>query len=251
MITEEEALRQGLPGSDSFLRTQLAYKNDQNRDALIRYLNREAYKAFMDTVTIGQYPSLHAAQDSGITDHISNPLFWQLIEYIDLENFKIAAGFELHLKACLLANNVVIHRINKTTPAFKALRTKQQDQPVYRQELLAIEGFYYDGTRNILRGLTPHSLNFDEILEKLPYRQQLGKPPALLSLIEDFHRLRNQIHMPGDPVETTHLQTYAGDSLMRAFVNFINDDIVAYNDKLIDKWGSNRAQKVPRLNYFD
>lgn len=250
MLTEEEARKQNLPGSDVFLRTQLAYKTELNRDALIVYLNREAYKAFIDTITIGQYPQLKEETERTIRNmRLYPPTVFRRIEYIDLENLKIAAGFELHLKAGLLANDIVIHVI-ANTPPFADLRRKQKKEPVYKDELLAIESFYYNGQLNILRGLTSQSLKFDTILNTLAYRQKLAKPQDFLDIVEDYRNLRNQIHLPGDLIDAPHINQYTGDSLMRILVKFINEDIVEYNNKLIDKWELNISQKVPPLIYF-
>jgi hypothetical protein len=190
MLTEEEARKQNLPGSDVFLRTQLAYKTELNRDALIVYLNREAYKAFVDTITIGQYPQLKEETERTIRNTRLHPnTVFRRIEYMDLENFKIAAGFVQHLKACLLSNDIVIHVIANT-------------------------------------------------------------PPYFLDIVGDYRNLRNQIHLPGDPVEAPHINKYMGDSLMRILVQFINEEIVEYNNKLIDKWELNTASKLPPLTYF-
>jgi hypothetical protein len=250
MLTEEEARKQNLPGSDVFLRTQLAYKTELNRDALIVHLNREAYKLFTDTIFIGQYPLLQNETEMLKSDiRIFPPNIFRRIEYIDLENFKIAAAFELHLKACLLANDIVIHVI-VNTPVFADLRRKQRKEPVNKDELLAIEGFYYTGQLNILRGLTAQSLTFDTILNIPAYRQQLGKSQDFLDIVEDYRNLRNQIHLPGDAVEAPHINMYEGDTLMRLIVQFINEEIVAYNNKLIDKWGLNTSSRLSPLTYF-
>lgn len=166
-----------------------------------------------------------------------------------MENLKIAIGFELHLKACLLSNDTVIHVIaNK--PPFEELYRKQREEPVYKHELLAIEGFCYNGKLNILRGLTPQSLTFDKILNKPKYRLKLGKPQDFLDIVEDYRNLRNQIHLPGDFVEAPHINQYTDDSLMRIIVKFINEEIVEYNNKLIEKWELNISQRLPSLTYF-
>jgi hypothetical protein len=250
MITEEEARKQNLPGSDVFIRTQLAYKTELNRDALVIHLNREAYKAFIDTITIGQYPLLRQETEERKRDsQLFPPTIFRRLEYLDLENFKIAAGFELHLKACLVAKNIVVH-VKANIPAFVDLRRKQRREPVYKDELLIIEGFYYTGQLNILRGLTTQSLTFDTILNTPAYRQHLGKSQEFLEIVEDYRNLRNQIHLPGDPVEAPHINRYEGDSFIRLLVQFINEEIVAYNNKLIDKWKLNSASKLPLLTYF-
>lgn len=83
MMTEEEARKQNLPGSDVFLKTQLAYKDELNRDALIIYLNREAYKSFIDTITISQYPLLKEESKQAIRNmRLFPPTIFQRIEYI-------------------------------------------------------------------------------------------------------------------------------------------------------------------------
>src|SRR5258708_37625161 len=197
MMTEEEARKLNLPGNDVFLRTQLAYKNEINKEALITFLNREAYKAFTDTILIGQYPLLQQEKEMEKRDwRIITPTMFRQMEYRDLDNFKIAAGIELHLKACLVSKDIVIHLI-ADKPPFKELCERQKKTPVYAHELLAIEGFYYNGERNILRGLTSKSLGFDQIL-KAKYRAQLGKSQDFLDIVDDYGNLRTNVHMPGN-----------------------------------------------------
>ena len=134
--------------------------------------------------------------------------------------------------------------------SFKALRKKQDQEPVTKQELLAIEGFYYNGERNILRGLTSESLKFGKILNQPSYRCMLGKSEDFLDIVEDYRNLRNQIHLPRDFVEAPHLAQYAGYSLMEVLEKFINEEIVACNNKLIAKWNLNGASSLVPLNLF-
>src|SRR5437764_4762900 len=174
MMPEEEARKLQLVGSDTFLRTQLAYRDELNKESLIMYLNREAYLAFTDTILIGQYPLLKQERELMKSDWtISTPTIFRQLEYWNLDNLKIAAGFELHLKACLLSKDIVIHLINGRTPfntaQFNALRNRQDNEPVYKSELFAIEGYYFNGTLNILRGLTSLSLKLDKILNSSKY----------------------------------------------------------------------------------
>lgn len=234
MMTEEEARKLNLPGCDVFIRTQLAYKNEINKEALVTFLTREAYKAFTDTILIGQYPLLRQEIEMQKLDWRQlRPTLFRQLEYRDLDNFKIAAGFELHLKACLISKGIVIHLI-ADTPQFHELYQRQKKTPVYGEELLAIEGFCYNGKLNVLRGLTSKSLGLEQIL-KPKYRAVLGKPQDFLDIVDDYRNLRNQIHMPGDIVEAPHLNKYTGDSLMRILVKFINEELVAYNNAIVEK----------------
>jgi hypothetical protein len=166
-----------------------------------------------------------------------------------LDNLKIAAGFELHLKACLVSKDIVIHVI-ADKPPFQELCKRQKKTPVYAHELLAIEGFYYNGERNILRGLTSKSLGFDQILNFPKYRAQFGKPQDFLDIVDDYRNLRNQIHMPGDFVEAPHLNRYKGDSLMRILVKFINEEIVGYYNAIVEKGKWHPSHNLQALTYF-
>lgn len=230
-----------MPGSDVFSsQMELLYKNEINRDAFIVSLNREAYKAFTDTIMIGQYPALQFGTES------VNMWRHRRREYRYLEDFKIAVGFELHLKACLVANDIVVHLI-ANTPSLKALRKRQREEPVYTHELLTIEGFYYNGNHNVLLNRTQQSLSFDQILNIPAYRSRLGKPQDLLDVIDDYRNLRNQIHFPGDVTTSPHLSKYTDNSMIKLLVSFINSEIVEYNNKLIDKWTLHPAQRIPPL----
>ncbi|NOT36587.1 MAG: hypothetical protein HOP11_04360 [Saprospiraceae bacterium] len=51
-MTDIEAQKESLLGSDVYKRSQLAYTKDFNRDNFVCYLNREAYKVFMSSLYI-------------------------------------------------------------------------------------------------------------------------------------------------------------------------------------------------------
>ena len=251
MMTEEEARKLHLPGCDVFLRTQLAYRDEINREALVIFLKREAYQAFTDTILIGQYPLLQQEKEMQKRDwRIFTPTIFRQMEYRYLDNFKIAAGFELHLKACLVAKNIVIHQIADKMSQFEELRKRQKKTPVYGNELLDIEGFYYNGKLNILRGLLSKTLDFNQILNSSMYRAQLGKPQDILGIVDDYRNLRNQIHLPRDFVEAPHLNKYQGDSLMQILVKFINEEIVEYYNAIVEKGKWHPSYNLQALTYF-
>ena len=82
------------------------------------------------------------------------------------------------------------------------------------------------------------------------YRAQLGKPQDFLDIVDDYRNLRNQIHMPGDFVVAPHLDKYTGDSLMRMLVKFINEEIVEYNNTIVEKGKLHPSYNLQALTYF-
>lgn len=158
LIAEKQARKRNLPGSDVFMRTQLAYKDDLNRDNFVVFLNREALKIFNLTVTFGQHNQLKA-QAERVQQQLSDNTFdfenyqiseqhWRLLEYANLEFFYIATGFELHFKSWLLQNNYIVNIIDSVDP-FKILRKEQLKRPINKIEFFSLGDFYYDTSRQI------------------------------------------------------------------------------------------------------
>src|SRR5260370_16116609 len=103
---------------------------------LLTVTQHSRWHPFTDTILIGQYPLLQQEKEMQKRDwRIFTPTIFRQMEYRYLDNFKIAAGFELHLKACLVANNIVIHQIADKMSQFEELRKRQKKTPVYGNAL--------------------------------------------------------------------------------------------------------------------
>jgi hypothetical protein len=231
-ITYEEAYSLGLPGSDVFVYTHLLYKDDLNRDFGVARLNKEAYTAFSDTVLFSEYAQLAAECRLALSGCMEfTPTILKRLEYINFENLKISTGFELSLKARLLSNNCIINQLNAELPEFEELSKQQKKRPILREEYFAIDGYRYDSQRqrNRLIGLKDESLKFGIILNKSEYRRLLNIPEEIIEIANDYRKLRNQIHFPGDIVEASHLIKYNGDALIHKIQEFINQYIVNEN----------------------
>lgn len=235
-ISEAEARKNNLNGCYSFKRSGLAYKDDLHRDMFAISLYHEAYKIFLSSILISRYnifkeearkfqESLNNGTHDMSTYQMSTTRS-QRIEYINLENFYIATGFELSLKSRLLENNYLINCL-EGRGKFKSLRKMQKERPVHKDELFAISGYFYDEIlqRNELVGITEESLNFKLICTEVNYSNTFNLSADLLSIIEDYRNLRNQIHLPGDFPVTPNLSRL-GDTATPLIINFINTEIV-------------------------
>lgn len=245
LITQIEAKRRNLSGYDSFKRTQLAYRDNLNRDHFVVSLNREALKIFNLSVTLGQHIKLKIEAEN-IQKQLADGTFKQenyqisevklkLLEDMNLEFFYIATGFELHFKSWLLQNDYIVNIIDKVAP-FKQLRKDQEDRPISKPEFFTVGSFMYDTTKqiNILQGLTEHTLFFSTILNKTNYVRALGISSDVIGIAEDYRNLRNQIHLPGDTCETPNIHRLAG-SATDLMIDFINEKIVDNSNHLIQQ----------------
>jgi hypothetical protein len=249
LISEQEARQMQLSGCDVFKRTQLAYKDNLNRDHFVISLNREALKIFNLTVTFGQHSELKA-QAKKIKQELADGTFstenyqisqqlWQLMEYMNLEFFYIATGFELHFKSWLLQNDFIVNIIDKAEP-FKNLKNEQRDRPITKTEFFTLGNFQYDTAKqiNILQGVTEQSLGFNTICRSVNYVNELNVSNDIIGIVEDYRNLRNQIHLPGDTCETPNISRIGANST-QILIDFINDRIVDNSNNLIQQYNFN------------
>lgn len=118
-IKYEEALAQGLLGSDVFRRNHIIYKDELHRNWGVVSLNREAYLIFQDTILLSKHREMKIEnrefqstfESDGLI--ISIPITSQYMQLINLENAKLGVAFELHLKARLLERGYLLHVIDK------------------------------------------------------------------------------------------------------------------------------------------
>ena len=249
LISEQEARQRQLSGCDVFKRTQLAYKDNLHRDHFAVSLNREALKIFNLTVTFGQHYQLKA-EAAKFKQQIADGTFklenyqiseqhWRLLEYMNLEFFYIATGFELHFKSWLVQKDFIVNIIDKAEP-FKNLKNQQRDRPIKKTELFALGDFQYDTDKqiNILEGMTEQSLGFNTICNTTNYVSALNISNEIICMVEDYRNLRNQIHLPGDPCETPNISRI-GENATEMLIDFINDRIVDNSNNLIQQYNFN------------
>lgn len=258
-ITSEEAERLKPPNYNSYKYSHLLYHDELHRNYGVYCLNQQALMALSDTVVISQshiigredaeiYKWFELGGNNSGTPYPSKRSDESLKRLIfsNYENLKIASAFELHLKSRLLSDNYIIHEISEGTD-YKVLAKKQRKEPVKKSELIEIQSYHFDGTKNYLPGLKDSSINFSWITDKPAYRAVLGLTDQQLNIIKDFRILRNQIHFPGDPVESPHIQTYPRP-IIEFLLQFGNSEIVDWQNKLITKYGMQNFAPLKSFN---
>jgi hypothetical protein len=151
-LSTEEARSRQLPGSDVFRYSHIIYLDEFHRDWSAVALNREGYKAFTDTILIGERAELVAEQE-GLRKWLDQGGFcssqqpsWSAaglrqLEYMNYEYLKLACGFELHLKARLLSQDYIIQEIDSSAIGYKTLAKEQKKRPVTKSELFS-KGYF-------------------------------------------------------------------------------------------------------------
>lgn len=240
----KEAQAQGLTGSDTFKYSDLLYYSPFHRDHGVVRLNIEALRAFGDTILIARRKELDQERrvvvdwlenrevESGL-DFPRCPISIDYMHSINLEHFKIACGFELHLKARLLARDFVVHEIDPKTSGLQELAKSQRLRPISRTELFKVTDYFFSGKVNYLPGLKQRSVLFSWLTEKPAYVEVMDLPSQLVEMIDEFRQLRNQIHLPGDVLETPKISAVQAP-LFNVMTNFLNTEVIERSNSLID-----------------
>ena len=257
-MTSKEAQLQRLPGHDVYKSTHSLYLSEHQRDHAVVRLNFEALKAFSDSITVGQRHQLDRERSADKIWHDSGG--WRaglelptahstyaILEYLNFEYLKIASAFEIHLKARLLSTDHVLQMIDRSSSSsHKALADEQLERPILKTELLSISEFQFDGTRNYLPGLKSESIKFSWLTDRPKYRDALNLSDHQLDIVRDYRLLRNEIHFPGDVLDSPNISAYPGP-ISNFLVEFINEEIIDWSNQLSAK----RAFTFKRLALLD
>ena len=118
------------------------------------------------------------------------------------------------------------------------LAAEQRDRPVERGELVGVLPYHFDGKQNYLPGLKESSLKFSWLTDKPHYRTALALPQEQIDIIRDYRLLRNQVHFPGDCLETPNIQAFPRP-IIEFLTDLINSEIVAWSNSLIVQYKMN------------
>jgi hypothetical protein len=117
-----------------------------------------------------------------------------LLEYL-WDAVKICTCFENYMKAALLVNNFVIHKI-EGNPNLKALRDEQKKRPITNDELLALDiGTTQEKEKVKWKWvIDKHTIQFTTML-KPAYVKVHMLPADLIKFIEQCNEIRNTLHL--------------------------------------------------------
>lgn len=237
-IETTEAVQQGLSGADSWRYSHLRYHTDSMRQYGAAELYREAYLLLLDSITVRrraqllrEYELLQEYWPHAMSRSLPKiPAILQRANLVNLENFKIAAGFELFINAALIENGYVAHKISK-----KPLSETQKKRPISVVEFAALHPSHFNGQDNYYPCLDESSLNFNNLL--LPnYCNVIGLSANECVVIDEYRKSRNRIHLPAEFSGAGLKAKDLGPRII-FLVDFVNNHIVtrfsALNTQLV------------------
>lgn len=254
-LTRAEAIRIRPQGWDVFKRGHLMYMEGINRKFAVAYLNYDAYKAFSDTILLKRSEDLideeHKVDEftkygkSLFRDEFPFPETQLLFSHSrTLEYLKIGCGFELSLKSKLLHHRYIIHKIDKSDAKYNLLAAEQRKRPIEIDELTDISDYMFNGTHNVLPGITSQSLQFSTILDKPKYRKVCALNSKTYDIISAYRDLRNLIHLTYASSETSVLTNMSWKDKIQFIRKYIQERIISVNRHIVENYKLHSMFKI-------
>lgn len=200
------------------------------------------YKNFKDAKIIENFTSLknlvnEMQSDSIIAFRYENESLLALLARKHLnDSIKISISFENYVKAALLNQGFVVHKIdgNINNKKYKVISKKQNDEPVSINDLKLYEPFSTQdiGTQYYIKSLKNYTLGLDFILDSPNYMQYLKEiDQQIKEIINNFYRLRNTLHF----TTSGNLLHIGFDEILTLtqLINFVNNNIIYQHNHLI------------------
>ena len=101
----------------------------------------------------------------------------------------------------------------------------------------------FDGSMNYLVGITSNSIKFSTIIQKIDYKELYDLNSFEIELIDEFRKLRNQIHLHGDFMESPKKDQI--DDFFEFMATFFNKHLVQkHNNIMIEFENTYRIDEI-------
>ncbi|MBL0140161.1 MAG: hypothetical protein IPP86_16820 [Bacteroidetes bacterium] len=228
---------------------QLCYFDLRNAKGIAMNLLMFGYRQFADTYLYKNKDQLKIISEHINTkppkiDEISGFALNNLIDSV-----KIHICIENFLKAILLANGIVIHKLDKNI--FNDLSTKQKNEPVFRDEVVRISKWEENSKIKLplpnqrlqILGIQEYSLGTN-ILMKPGYLSALNFSAETAALFEPYLEYRDNLHYYMDESITLTKSTFSNFERM---IDFVNKNHVVIQNVLVDELNKGDEYKLKRL----
>jgi len=150
---------------------------------------------------------------------------------------RIIICFENYMKAILLMNGFLIHKIDKNQTNLKTLANNQNKRPIPLAKFLQINNFYIDiDSKNwMLDGLKPQTIDFGVLL-KNNYQNEIQLPDKIIKSIIEINHERNNLHFYHQACNS-YSQKFIQD--LKLMDKYVNEEMVNLAKKLQNESNSN------------
>lgn len=229
---------------------QIIYYYNFNTKGLAMNLLSFGYKQFVDTYLFKNSVQLkelcaNISNDEPPIDILSGFAINQLIDSI-----KIHICIENFVKAIFLLNGFIVHELDSNF--FKKLHKEQKKRPIKRDEIFSNAEWWENPEIGIedktlrlqVKGVLSKTLGTNILLSP-GYANLIGLSEELLNLVTPYCNYRNNLHFYTDESFYLTDENYLNFSRL---VSFVNSNVVAMQNEIIDELNKGESYKLPQLS---
>lgn len=224
----------------------VCYYADRNAKAIALSLLTFGHEIFAKTYHIQNLTELRQIVDSipnstkeNVIKRLHPFIFENLIDAI-----KISVCFENYMKAKLMLNGFVVHRISQDEK-YKSLKSEQPKRPILLDEVKNVcewkkitntDDYYLDA-------LTTQTIHLNTLIAKPRYQKYIGLPSDINGIISEIVKKRNGLHFLTD--ESGNY----GQSRIKELENlteFMDTDFRILQNELVDALGESSDRKIKK-----
>lgn len=231
---------------------QLIYIDVRNAMGLSMGLMTFGYKQFVSTK---RFEKLETIKKLSEEFNPNKPPDFNLISDLAfetlLDSIKITICFENFIKALLIPNGLVIHKLDKSI--FTTLSKKQFTEPVSVKEVLLVKD--WETMPNIdlpqvwmkkqIKGIGKNTIGMKEMLSE-GYLKPLGIPDKIIKLCTPYFQYRNNLHLYSGEFLSFTKSDYKD---FVEIIEFINRDLVRIQNIIVDELKKGEQYKLPIIKY--
>lgn len=158
-----------------------------------------------------------------------------------IDSIKITICFENYMKAFLISNGYVVHKLDKQI--FSNLFDIQKKRPVLLSEVRAIRDWEIVEQRgHQIPGISKHTLGISQLLSK-EYLEVMNLDENLISLCKPYFEYRNNLHFYVFENSQIGKNTYSD---FVKVIEFVNNKLVVAQNRIADLIhnGQNKIKKI-------
>lgn len=211
----------------------LCYYDNQNMFTIAMNMMSLAHRNIMNTEVIKEITKgedsflLNAFNKSNLSQDEINFVFEGIFDKV-----RLISGFENFLKADLLANAFIIHKLDKNVPELKSLAKEQYKRPISLKEVLELMDWRLDteDDKYKIKGIGKYTLSISTILSS-GYQEILKLPVELKNHLLKLNNERNHLHFFAAAENEFGKGIF---EMYKSIREFANNTIVDKNNGIVD-----------------
>lgn len=231
---------------------QLIYIDVRNAMGLSMGLMTFGYKQFVSTK---RFEKLETIKKLSEEFNPNQPPNFNLISDLAfetlLDSIKITICFENFIKALLISNGFVIHKLDKAI--FTDLSKKQFKEPISVQQVLLVKNWEISSNIDVphewmkkqIKGISKNTIGMKEMLSE-GYLKPLGIPDKIIKLCRPYFEYRNNLHLYSGEFLSFTKSDYKD---FVEIIEFINRDLVRIQNIIVDELKKGEQYKLPVIKY--